>query len=192
MTTTDRATDSAQTTGSIEWAGPYPAVRYPPHTRQYLRDFLAHLLNVSHGDPSPALPTLTEPSLYTLAAALAHAGESEADAPGIPGLHDALATELRWRDCRAMGTDPTGPVRRGRLIQMAETFTPLTVAGASAPQRAKLAGRCPFCASPSFQVFLPQVRWRCFECDRQGALPEFAESLLHMKRRSVDGAIRPP
>jgi len=95
-------------------------------------------------------------------------------------LRHALVAELRWRNCKAMGTDPTGPVRRGRLIQLVATCTILDRAGASSLRRDNLAGDCPFCGASEFRVFLPAVRWRCFACAREGALLEFAEVLLEM------------
>ena len=112
-------------------------------------------------------------------------------ATGLPGaglpshalpdaaLVDELRQELRWRNCRAMGADPTGPVRRGRLLQLIGSFTTLSPAGASPLQHHRLRGDCPLCAGvDTLSVFLDRVRWRCFGCDRQGGLPEFAAAML--------------
>ena len=175
-------TINAHPTDSLENANPaaapqYPHNHYPPYSRQYLHDLLEHLHDVSGGDLAGRLPSLTEPALYALAAAV-----TLNDGLVLQVRRDALAPslrdELRWRACRAMGTDPTGPVRRGRLIQMVSTFTTLTVAGVSESQRHKLVGTCPFCGSAKFQLMLSSVRWRCFTCEHDGGLLEFAESLL--------------
>ena len=177
MTTTTHIVDSAAA-GAADYSQPaaqWPFTVYPPYADQELRGFFAHLVNVSRGDLVAALPGLSEPGLYTLAAALARGSY---DGPLADGLADALIADLRWRNCRAMGTDPAGPVRRGRLIQMVGAFTELRRLGASPLQRQKLAGQCPFCDGESFQVFLPSVRWRCFGCERGGGLLEFAEQLL--------------
>lgn len=185
MTIATSITDSASVANDSQAAEQWPAAVYAPHTDQYLRDFLDHLVNVTQGELIAALPGLSEPGLYTLAAALAQGRRSGPDATAggaaTEGLADALISELRWRGCRAMGTDPAGPARRGRLLQMAGTFTELGALGASSLQRQKLAGRCPFCAAEWFQVFLPSVRWRCFGCGRGGGLLEFAEELLTVR-----------
>ena len=191
ITTSDTVTDSGDIPRRSEPAAEWPATVFPAYADQYLRDFLAHLLNVSQGSPAAILPTLSEPSLYTLAVALARVRPAlSPDAPATDalatdglatstdGLPDALLAELRWRNCRAMGTDPAGPARRGRLLQIIGAFGQLRTLGPSPLQRHKLAGRCPFCQSAMFQVFLPSVRWRCFDCQRGGGLLEFAECLL--------------
>ncbi len=174
--------DSASVADDPQAATHWPVTVFPPHTDDLLRDYFAHLVNMSRDDLIAVLPGLSEPGLYTLAAALARGSHRAADAaangPATAGLAEALVAELRWRNCRAMGTDPSGPVRRGRLLQMVGAFTGLRRVGASSLQRGKLAGRCPFCAAESLQVFLPSVRWRCFSCQRDGGLLEFAESLL--------------
>ena len=168
-------TDSAGVADYAESATQWPFTVYPPHTDRELRDFFAHLVNVSRGDLISALPGLSEPGLYMLSAALAGGSHSE---PLADGVADALIAELRWRNCRAMGTDPTGPVRRGRLIQIVGACTELRTLGASSLQRQKLVGRCPLCSTESLQVFLPSVRWRCFGCEGGGGLLEFAEQLV--------------
>lgn len=151
----------------------WPEAAFPPLTDRYLRDFLTRLLSVKTGDLIAMLPTMGEPNLYILAVVVARYGRADA------GLASALLAELRWRNCRNMGADPAGPARRGRLLQLSNACTSLTVAGPSALQRDKLCGDCPFCgAGASFQVFLPQVRWRCFHCGRNGGVLEFAEQLL--------------
>ena len=170
----------------------FPGTYYPPYPADYLRELLAHLINVSHGDCAAALPSLSEPGLYALAAAIAigrrdgAAGEAAAaPAHGIPTA--ALVAELRWRGCRGMGVNPVGATRRGRLVQLLTTFTPLQAPGASPLQRSKLAGACPFCGSPEFQVLLESVRWRCFGCHRAGALLEFAEQILDADAAGAGG-----
>ena len=155
-----------------------PYVHYPPYTAKYLRDFLAHLVSVSAGNPASLLTSLSEPGLYALAAALGSGVGDDDPLRDDKNLCETLLAELRWRNCKAMGTDPRGAVRRGRLIQLVASCTSLSAAGASSLQRNNLAGECPFCSSPDFRIFLPPVRWRCFACDRQGALLEFAEQLL--------------
>ena len=185
MTNIHPYTDSSLVGDLGEPAGQFPYVHYPPYSGEYLRDFLAHLVSRFGGDVASAVPSLGEPGLYALSAAIAlgihenqfHAGDH---------LRDALIAELRSRNGKGMGTQPRGSVRRGRLVQIAATCTTLTVAGASSLQRHNLAGACPFCGAPDFRVFLPAVRWRCFACGRQGALLEFAENLLH-----TDAGYRP-
>ena len=178
MTAIHPYTDSSPVGDLDEPSGQFPYVDYPPYSRSYLRDFLAHLSSRFGGDVSSAVSSLGEPGLYALSAALAlglHEDRFEAG----DNLRDALIAELRSRNCKGMGTQPRGSVRRGRLVQIAATCTTLAVAGASALQRHNLAGDCPFCRAPDFRVFLPPVCWRCFACGRQGGLLEFAESLLH-------------
>ena len=177
MTATHSYTDSSLLWNFDESSLQCPYVQYPPYTGTYLRDFLARLVSVSAGNPVSLLTSLSEPGLYALAAAL---GSGAGD---VPLRHDeilceSLIAELRWRNCKGMGMDPRGPARRGRLVQLVASCTLLSVAGASSLQRQNLAGECPFCSAPDFRVFLPTVHWRCFACDRQGALLEFAEQLL--------------
>lgn len=157
--------------------GHFPYVHYPPHSAAYLRDFLAQLASVSGRDPASLLSSLTEPSLYTLAAALGLGIRADGLDPD-DSLRDTLISELRWRNCKSMGAEPMGPARRGRLVQLAATCTVLRRAGASPLQRHNLAGVCPFCGDPGFRVFLPTVSWQCFACQRHGALLQFAEHLL--------------
>ena len=184
MTTATHIVDSA-TAGGADYSQPaaqWPFRVYPPYADQELRDFFVHLVNVSRGELIPALPGLSEPGLYTLATVLARGGHVGLDSGprglSTEGLTDALIAELRWRNCRGMGADPDGRVRRGRLIQIVSGFTELRVLGVSSLQRQKLAGQCPFCESEAFQVFLPSVGWRCFGCGRGGGLLEFSEQLL--------------
>ena len=180
MTINASPTDSARPFPDVDASTQYPYVHYPPYSRQYLGELPQHLVNVSGGDPVAVLPSLTEATLYALAAATVLTNPS---LPGYAtgGLIDPLRAELRWRNCRTMGADPVGPVRRGRLIQMASTFTNLTRVGASPLQRYTLVGRCPCCDASAFRLFLPSVYWRCFACDREGALLEFAEHLLQTR-----------
>lgn len=177
MTTYESSTDSSVATHGGKSTSYFQEVQYPPYSRQYLHEMLTHLRNVSGSDLASALPSLNEPTLYALAAAVVLSN------PPIPvevmaGFIGPLRAELRWRGCRAMGTDPTGSVRRARLIQMVTTVSALKIAGASRLQRDTLVGVCPFCQEPEFRLFLPTVRWRCFGCQRSGALLEFAECLL--------------
>lgn len=171
-------TDSSPVWGFDDFSPQCPYVNYPPYTATYLRDFLAHLVSVSAGNPVSLLTSLSEPGLYALAAALGSGVGGDDLLRHDENLCESLIAELSWRNCKGMGTDPQGHVRRGRLIQLVASCTPLSVAGASSLQRQKLSGECPFCSAPDFRVFLPSVRWRCFACDRQGALLEFAEALL--------------
>ncbi len=185
MTAIHPYTDSSLVGDLDEPSGQFPYVHYPPYSRSYLRDFLAHLGSKFGGDVTSAVPSLGEPGLYALSAALA-LGLHEDQLEAGDNLRDTLIAELRSRNCKGMGTQPRGSVRRGRLVQIAATCTTLAVAGASALQRHNLAGDCPFCRAHDFRVFLPAVRWRCFACGRQGGLLEFAESLLH-----TDAGYRP-
>ena len=94
-------------------------------------------------------------------------------------LIDEVRRELGWRNCRTMGHNPTGAVRRGRLLQLTGSFTTLSRRGASPLQRNRVSGDCPLCdGAATLSVFLDSVRWRCFGCGRQGGLPEFAVAML--------------
>ena len=170
-------------TGQTEW----PATHFPEYTDEYLTQFVDHLWAMSNGYLASGLPTLSIAGLYTLVVVLARVagvghGSWTADAritDQLPAVAPALLTELRRRDCRGLGDDPTGPVRRGRLLQLVGAFTPLSQPGATTRQRRKMRGDCPFCDEPaSLQVSLPSVTWRCFECGQSGGLREFAECLL--------------
>ncbi len=176
--------DSSQLSHIDESTGQCRYVHFAPYTRKELRGFLKRLGDTSGGNLVSALPTLSEPGLYLLAAAVGVGIRDDSLQPD-PSLPEALIAELRWRDGKGMGADPLGAARRGRLIQTIATCSTLFAAGASALQRNNLAGRCPFCGGPEFRVFLPTVRWRCFSCDRQGALLEFAEFLLYPRRTDV-------
>ena len=162
----------------------WPATRFPEYTDDRLTQFVDHLWGVSNGDVASGLPLLSSAGLYTLVVALARAagvghGPRQADQrirEQLPAIAPALLVELRQRD---MGDDPTGPVRRGRLLQLVGAFAPLSQPGATTRQRPKMSGACPFCCEPaSLQVSLPAVTWRCFACDQSGGLREFAECLL--------------
>ena len=165
----------------------WPATRFPEYTDDRLTQFVDHLWGVSNGDLASGLPLLSSAGLYTLVVALARAagvghGPRQADRrirEQLPAIAPALLVELRRRDCRDMGDDPTGPVRRGRLLQLVGAFAPLSQPGATTRQRAKMSGACPFCGEPaSLQVSPPAVTWRCLACDQSGGLREFAECLL--------------
>lgn len=94
-------------------------------------------------------------------------------------LIDEVRRELGWRNCRAMGHNPTGAVRRGRLLQLTGSFTTLARRGASPLQRNRVSGDCPLCGgAAALSVFLDSVRWRCFGCGGQGGLPELAGAML--------------
>jgi len=174
------AGDDAEQT---EW----PATRFPEYTDERLTQFVDHLRAMSNDDLASGLPVLSSAGLYTLVVVLAKAarvghGLWNADArvtEQLPAAAPALLAELGRCDCRGMGDDPTGPVRRGRLLQLVGTFTPLSHLGGTSRQRRNMQGDCPFCDKPaSLQVSLPAVTWRCVECDQSGGLREFAECLL--------------
>ena len=184
---------------STEW----PATRFPDYTDDILDQFVDHLWAVSNGDLTSGLPVLSSAGLYTLVVVSARAaglgpGPWKVDRrirEQLPAIAPALLAELRRRDCRVMGDDPTGPVRRGRLLQLVGAFTPLSHLGSTTRQRRKMRGACPFCGDPaSLQVSLPTVTWRCFTCDRSGGLPEFAECLLTraVKDSAVPGRLSRP
>lgn len=165
----------------------WPATRFPEYADEHLTLFVDRLWAMSNGDLASGMPVLSTAGLYTLAVVLARAagvgyGSWTADAriaDQLPAAAPALLAELRRRDCQALGDDPTGPVRRGRLLQLVRAFTPLSQLGGTTRQRQKTRGDCPFCGKPaSLQVSLPAVTWRCFECGQSGGLREFAECLL--------------
>ena len=156
----------------------YPASVFPPYDRRQLRALRERLRAAAGGAPASALAlsAVPEPGLYALAAALAgEAGESG----GRGDLAARLRAELRTRNCRGMGVDPVGPVRRGRLLQLIGSFTTLRVAGVSSLQRRRMRGGCPLCGgADALRVSLALARWQCFACGRSGGLLEFAEELL--------------
>ena len=165
----------------------WPATRFPEYTDEDLAQFVDRLWAMSNGDLTSGLPVLSAAGLYTLVVVLARAacfghGSWSADrriCDQLPAATPALLAELRRRDCRAMGDDPTGPVRRGRLLQLVGTFASLSQPGGTTRLRQKMHGDCPFCGKQtSLQVSLPAVTWRCFECGQSGGLREFAECLL--------------
>lgn len=165
----------------------WPATPFPEYTDDHLTQFVDHLWAVSNDDLASGLAALSSAGLYTLVvvsawtAGLGH-GSWQADRrirAQLPAATPVLLAELRRRDCRGLGDDPTGPVRRGRLLQLVGAFTILSPPGGATRQRQKMSGACPFCAEPaSLQVSLPAVTWRCFGCDQSGGLREFAECLL--------------
>lgn len=178
---------------SAEW----PVTQFPEYTDERLCQFVDRLWAMSNGNLAAGLPALSSSGLYTLVVALARAagvghGSWTAHAritEQLPAAAPALLAELRRRDCRGLGDDPTGPVRRGRLLQLVGAFTLLSQPGATTRQRQKMRGACPFCSDPaSLQVSLPAVTWRCFGCERSGGLREFAECLL---TRAVNGSAAP-
>ena len=165
----------------------WPATHFPEYTDERLSQFVDHLRGVSNDDVASGLPVLSAAGLYTLVVVLARAaGVGHGSWIATARIREQLTTstpallaELRRRDHRGMGSDPTGPVRRGRLLQLVGAFTPLSQSGGTARQRQKMHGNCPFCDEPaSLQVSLPAVTWRCFECGRSGGLREFAECLI--------------
>ena len=178
----------------------WPATHFPDYTDERLTQFVDHLWTMSNGDLESGPPVLSIAGLYTLVVVLAKAagighGSWTADAritAQLPTVTPALLAELRRRDCRSLGSDSTGPVRRGRLLQLLGAFTSLSQPGSTARQRQKMQGACPFCGQrASMQVSLPSVTWRCFECSQSGGLREFAECLLTrtVKGSSVPGLI---
>ena len=159
-----------------------PTANFPPLTDQRLREFLERFSAQAGDSLANGLSSLSEPGLYALVAAVARADGLEPEPPiadQFSAVVPSLLAELRRRNCRGMGTDPAGPVRRGRLLQLISAFTTLTSPGTSRREQTRLAGSCPFCnAESSLQVALSQVHWQCFSCGRSGALLEFAEYLL--------------
>ena len=184
-------------TGDDDTAAEWPATRFPEYTDDILDQFVDHFWAVSNGDLASGLPVLSSAGLYTLVvvsartAGLGH-GSWQADRrirEQLTAVAPALLAELRRRDCRNMGDDPTGPVRRGRLLQLVGAFTPLSRLGSTTHRMQKMRGACPFCDDPaSLQVSLPAVTWHCFTCERSGGLPEFAECLL---TRALAGLVAP-
>ena len=165
----------------------WPATSFPEYADEHLTQFVDRLWAMSNGDLASGLPVLSTAGLYTLAVVLARTagvghGSWSADRrvrDQLPDATPALLAELQRRDCQALGDDPTGPVRRGRLLQLVGAFTTLSQLGGTSRQRQKMHGDCPLCGKPaSLQVSLPAVTWRCFGCDRCGGLREFAECLL--------------
>ncbi len=159
-----------------------PAANFPPLTDQRLREFLGRFYALAGDNVVNSLSSLSEPGLYALVAAVARADALEPE-PSIADQFSAvvpsLLAELRRRNCRGMGTDPAGPVRRGRLLQLIGALTTLTSPVTSPREQTKLVGACPLCdAESSLQVSLTKVQWQCFSCSRNGALLEFAEYLL--------------
>lgn len=159
-----------------------PAVSYPPYAAAALREYLRRTMLAIASQADFSLTAASEPGLYTLAAAVFSAfrnGELPDGELTYAQLIGEVRRELIWRDCRAMGHDPTGAIRRGRLLQLIGSFTTLSRPGASPLQRRRVSGDCPFCAGvATLSVFLESVRWRCFGCGRQGGLPEFAAAML--------------
>ena len=175
----------------------WPATRFAEYTDERLTQFVDHLWAVSNGDLASGLPVLSIAGLHTLVVALARAagggqGSWSADRrirDQLLATAPALLAELRRRDYRGLGDNPTGPVRRGRLLQLVGAFTSLSQPGTTARQRQQMRGACPFCNEPaSLQVSLPAVTWRCFACDQSGGLREFAECLL---TRALAGSAAP-
>lgn len=165
----------------------WPTAPFPEYTDEHLTQFVGHLWAASNGDLASGPPALSSGGLYTMVVVLARvagAGHGSLSADRLirdqlPAATRALLAELRRRDGQGLSDDPTGPVRRGRLLQLVGAFTPLSQLGTTARQRRKMQGDCPFCGQPaSLQVSLPAVTWRCFECDQSGGLREFAECLL--------------
>lgn len=183
--------------GDDDTIAEWPATPFPEYTDDHLTQFLDRLWAVSNGDLASGLAALSSAGLYTLvvvsawAAGLGH-GSWQADRrirAQLPAAMPVLLAELRRRDCRDLGDDPTGPVRRGRLLQLVGAFTSLSQPGGTTRQRQNMSGACPFCGEPaSLQVSLPTVTWRCFGCDQSGGLREFAECLL---TRALAGSADP-
>ena len=184
-------------TGDDAEPAEWPATPFPEYTDERLTQFVDRLWAMSNGDLASSLPLLSSAGLYTLVVVLAKTagvgqGSWSADRrirDQLPATTPALLAELRRRDSLGLGDDPTGPVRRGRLLQLVGAFTLLSQSGATTRQRRMVRGACPFCdAGASLQVSLPAVTWRCFGCERSGGLREFAECLL---TRAVKGSAAP-
>ena len=159
----------------------YPAAVFPPYDGRQLRALRERLRAAAGGAPASALAlsAVPEPGLYALAAALAGESGESGESGGRGELAARLRAELRTRNCRGMGVDPVGAVRRGRLLQLIGSFTTLRVAGVSSLQRRRMRGGCPLCVeADSLRVSLALARWQCFACGRSGGLLEFAEELL--------------
>ena len=201
FTTERHSADSASANDhrGADAAVDYPATSFPLHTGASLQDFLVRLAMASANVSAPSLAMVSEPNLYTLIAAVFRFGRnSGADleaalgsAGFIPDGPDSgtgrawatllsdLRAELRWRNCQSMGKNPTGPVRRGRLLQLVGSFTTLARYSVSPLHLHRRSADCPLCHAPAtFCVFLASVQWRCFACDGCGGLPEFADQLL--------------
>ena len=180
----------------MEW----PSAPFPEYTHDRLREFAHYLLSASDGDLSAGLPALSSSGLYTLLVVVARTAGVGGEpttldrriAAQLPAVTPALCAELRRRDYRGLGDDPTGPVRRGRLLQLVGAFTPLAPFGATFHQRQKMLGACPFCSGAEMlQVSLPAVTWRCFGCDQSGGLREFAECLLTRALQVLECSVAP-
>ena len=103
-------TDSVLVSNLDDPTAGMPAIHYPPYSEQRLRELLVYIADVSGGDPAATLPSLTEPALYAFTAALVIL-DSDHHNFWTPALTAALLAELRWRNCRTMGSDPKGQVR---------------------------------------------------------------------------------
>ena len=180
----------------------WPAVFYPTATPGEMFRCLNSRTPRLFADLTGYLVMLPEPDLYLLASAVfrlhqhpeaveswdisCFGGEPEIQDARAPveiwslRLAAALLTELGWRNCREMGSNPTGAARRGRLLQFISTFAPLSRSGPSPTHRGKMLGNCPFCAARAeLCVLLPEVRWRCFSCELGGGLLEFGQEILY-------------
>ena len=122
--------DSVLLSPEPETATPHlPTANFPPLTDQRLRKFLERFSALAGDNLANGLSSLSEPGLYALVTAIARADALELE-PRIADQFSAavpsLLAELRRRNCRGMGTDPAGPVRRGRLLQLISVFAKLT------------------------------------------------------------------
>ena len=191
----------------------YPASVFAPYDRRQLRALRERLRAAAGGAPASALAlsAVPEPGLYALAAALA--GES-GESGGRGELAARLRAELRTRNCRGMGVDPVGAVRRGRLLQLIGSFTTLRVAGVSSLQRRRMRGGCPLCGEAdslrvSLSVWrggsasladaaagcwsLPRSCWRkATDKDRRPYSPALSLSFRSFRRGPATGRPLPP
>ena len=137
---------------------------------KYLHEMLTHLLNVSGSDLASALPSLNEPTLYALAAAVVLSNppipvEVMAGFIGPLRAETSLARLSRHgngsdRACPSCPTHPDGdhgirPQDRGGLPDCSGTRWWAFVR---------------FVRNPNSGFFLPTVRWRCFGLPAQRCL----------------------
>ena len=127
----------------------WPAVQFPEYTDERLTQFVDHLRAVSNDDLASGLPALSSAGLYTLVVVLARAagvghGSWTAHAHVTeqqPAAAPALLAELRRRDYRGMGDDPTGagpPRPDAATDRRVHTPVPAGWDGPSSPEDARL------------------------------------------------------
>ena len=143
---------------------PYPAVAYAPHTVAGLQDFLVRLARESGGAMLASLPggrrthalhvdrsavsvqsRAGQPSGINpdLRRVSSGCGRLDSESNWPARLQTDLQAELRWRNCRGMGQDPIGGVRRGRLLQLVARFRRTHHAGRLTPAPAQTGWEMP-------------------------------------------------